>query len=109
MRFNADSPLVFTAIHGRPLTKNAVVQLFRRWKDEIGAEHRHAHLLRQTNASQLANLGVPAQDIQMQLGHSTMAMTLKHLARAQREQARLRNSQGLLARIGVNVQGVSGS
>jgi len=79
------------------------VLLFRRWRAELGLDHLHAHLLRHTNATQLANLGVPAQDIQLQLGLSTMAMTLKYLARAQREQARLRNAEGLLSRLGVNV------
>jgi integrase len=102
-RFNADLPYVFSNNRGEPLVPNALKMAMRRWGTKAGIPRLHAHLLRHTHATQSAILGVRGEDIQIQLGHSTMAMTLKYVARAQREEARLRNSQLLVARLGVKV------
>jgi integrase len=72
-----DSGLVHTTKTGKPIEPRNLVRSFRRIC--VGAEIRaiKVHHLRHTTATLLKNLGVPARDAQLILGHSRLAVTLE--------------------------------
>jgi site-specific recombinase XerD len=68
--------LLFCTLQGRPMHKHAVQVMLPRRALLAGIVKRvHAHGLRHTGASEMAAEGIPLRDIQMQLGHSNIAMT----------------------------------
>jgi site-specific recombinase XerD len=84
---------VFCTLKGEPLDDSYVRHALRRAAARAGVEKRvHPHGLRHTHAAELMAEGVPANVIQQQLGHSSLATTsvyLDHIAPADRV-ARLR-------------------
>jgi integrase len=72
-----DNGLVFTTKTGRPVEPRNLVRSFHRICG--GNEFRpiKVHHLRHTTATLLKNLGVPARDAQIILGHSRLAVTLE--------------------------------
>ena len=75
-----DSPLFCTLSGGR-VSGRYVRALMPRLAREAGISKRvHFHGLRHTHAAELAAEGVPMNEIQMQLGHSNLAVTSKYLA-----------------------------
>jgi integrase len=72
-----DYGLIFTTRTGRPVEPRNLVRSFRRICDAHGIRVIKLHHLRHTTATLLKNLGVPARDAQLILGHSRLAVTLE--------------------------------
>jgi len=72
-----DTGLVFTTRTGRPIEPRNVVRSFHRICTAHGLRVIKVHHLRHTTATLLKNLGVPARDAQLILGHSRLAITLE--------------------------------
>jgi integrase len=70
-----DNGLVFTTRTGRPVEPRNFVRSFRRICAASGIRAIKLHHLRHTTATLLKNLGVPARDAQLILGHSRLAVT----------------------------------
>jgi integrase/recombinase XerC len=86
---------IFCTLRGKPLSTAQVREMLPRRGKKAGITKRvHAHGLRHTGASELAQEGVALVDIQQQLGHSSAATTDRYLhqlnpvARAERLRAR---------------------
>jgi site-specific recombinase XerD len=76
-----DAPL-FCTLSGGPLHPAYVRQLLPRLADKAGIGKRvHAQGLRHTHAAELAAEGLPAEVIQAQLGHESLASTDRYLRR----------------------------
>lgn len=71
----ADTGLVFTTRTGRPVEPRNLVRSFARICDNAGLRKIRVHALRHTTASLLKDLGVPARDAQMILGHAHVSTT----------------------------------
>jgi integrase len=69
--------LVFTTRTGRPVEPRNLVRSFHRICSAHGLRPIAVHHLRHTTATLLKNLGVPARDVQIILGHSRLAVTLE--------------------------------
>jgi integrase len=72
-----DNGLVFTTRTGRPIEPRNLLRSFRRVCDRNKLRVIKVHHLRHTTATLLKNLGVPARDTQIILGHSRLAITLE--------------------------------
>jgi integrase len=72
-----DNGLVFTTRTGRPIEPRNLVRSFRRICEHNRLRPIAVHHLRHTTATLLKNLGVPARDAQIILGHSRLAVTLE--------------------------------
>jgi site-specific recombinase XerD len=71
---------IFCTLKGDRLTTSQVRQMLPRRGRKAGIEKRvHAHGLRHTGASEMANEGIPVIDIQHQLGHESIATTNRYL------------------------------
>jgi integrase len=70
-----DNGLVFTTKTGRPIEPRNLVRSFHRICSGHGLRVIKVHHLRHTTATLLKNLGVPARDAQLILGHSRLAVT----------------------------------
>jgi len=81
--FTGRQPL-FCTLDGKALQSSYVRTLLPRLAGKVGLEKRvHAHGLRHTHAAELAREGTPANLIQAQLGHASLATTdryLRHIA-----------------------------
>ena len=76
-----DGPL-FCTLSGGPLHPAYVRQLLPRLAERAGIDKRvHAQGLRYTHAAELAAEGLPAELIQGQLGHESLASTDRYLRR----------------------------
>jgi site-specific recombinase XerD len=76
-----DGPL-FCTLSGGPLHPAYVRQLLPRLAEKAGIDKRvHAQGLRHTHAAELAAEGLPAEVIQAQLGHESLASTDRYLRR----------------------------
>ena len=86
----AEAPL-FCTLSGGPIHPAYVRQLLPRLAEKAGVDKRvHAQGLRYTHAAELAAEGMPAELIQAQLGHETLASTdryLRRMSRAERIEA----------------------
>jgi integrase len=71
----ADTGLVFTTRTGRPVEPRNLVRSFARICDNAGLRKIRVHALRHTTASLLKDLGVPARDAQIILGHAHISTT----------------------------------
>jgi site-specific recombinase XerD len=79
LRLPADAPL-FCTLSGGPIHPAYVRQLLPRLADKAGIRKRvHAQGLRYTHAAELAAEGLPAEVIQAQLGHESLASTDRYL------------------------------
>jgi site-specific recombinase XerD len=77
----ADAPL-FCTLAGGPVHPAYVRQLLPRLAEKAGIDKRvHAQGLRFTHAAELAAEGMPAELIQAQLGHESLASTDRYLRR----------------------------
>lgn len=89
----------FCTLRGDPLDDSYVRHALRRAAARAGVEKRvHPHGLRHSHAAELMAEGVPANVIQDQLGHSSLATTdvyLRHIAPTERVQ-RLREREWAL-------------
>ena len=72
-----DNGLVFTTKTGRPVEPRNLVRSFHRICGGNQIRAIKVHHLRHTTATLLKNLGVPARDAQIILGHSRLAVTLE--------------------------------
>lgn len=72
-----DNGLIFTTKTGRPVEPRNLVRSFHRICDTHKLRDIKVHHLRHTTATLLKNLGVPARDAQIILGHSRLAVTLE--------------------------------
>jgi integrase len=72
-----DSGLIFTTRSGKPVEPRNLVRSFRRICANAKIRAIKVHHLRHTTATLLKNLGVPARDAQLILGHSRLAVTLE--------------------------------
>ncbi len=86
---------IFCTLQGAPMSSAQVREMLPRRARKAGIEKRvHAHGLRHTGASELAQEGVALLDIQQQLGHTSAATTDRYLhqlnpvARAERLRSR---------------------
>jgi integrase len=70
-----DTGLVFTTKTGRPVEPRNLVRSFARICNNSGLRKIRVHALRHTTASLLKDLGVPARDAQMILGHAHISTT----------------------------------
>lgn len=70
-----ENGLVFTTRTGRPVEPRNFVRSFHRICAASGIRAIKLHHLRHTTATLLKNLGVPARDAQLILGHSRLAVT----------------------------------
>ena len=70
-----DNGLVFTTKTGRPIEPRNLVRSFHRICEASDIRVIKVHHLRHTTATLLKNLGVPARDAQLILGHSRLAVT----------------------------------
>ena len=83
---------------GRPVEPRNLVRSFRRICSAHGLRPIKVHHLRHTTATLLKNLGVPARDAQLILGHSRLAVTLEiytHEDRQSQHDALTRISEAL--------------
>ena len=84
LRLPDDAPL-FCTLTGGPLHPAYVRQLLPRLAAKAGIDKRvHAQGLRHTHAVELAAEGLPAEVIQAQLGHESLASTDRYLKRIPR-------------------------
>jgi integrase len=93
-----DNGLIFTTKTGRPVEPRNLVRSFHRICDANKLRDIKVHHLRHTTATLLKNLGVPARDAQIILGHSRLAVTLEiytHEDRQAQRQALGRISEAL--------------
>jgi site-specific recombinase XerD len=82
----ADSQL-FCTLSGGPIHPAYVRQLLPRLAEKAGIDKRvHAQGLRYTHAAELAAEGMPAELIQAQLGHESLASTDRYLRRMSPEE-----------------------
>jgi integrase len=72
-----DNGLIFTTKTGRPVEPRNLLRSFRRICAQSKLRPIKVHHLRHTTATLLKNLGVPARDAQLILGHSRLAVTLE--------------------------------
>jgi integrase len=72
----ADTGYVFTTRTGQPVEPRNVTRSFDRVVAETGLPKIAFHDLRRTAATLLKDLGVPARDAQVILGHSHISVTL---------------------------------
>ena len=70
-----DNGLIFTTKTGRPVEPRNLVRSFHRICEHHDLRVIKVHHLRHTTATLLKNLGVPARDAQLILGHSRLAVT----------------------------------
>jgi integrase len=70
-----DYGLIFTTRTGRPVEPRNLIRSFHRICSANGIRLIKLHHLRHTTATLLKNLGVPARDAQLILGHSRLAIT----------------------------------
>jgi integrase len=70
-----DTGLVFTTRTGRPVEPRNLVRSFIRICEDNGIRKIRLHAIRHTTASLLKDLGVPARDTQIILGHSHVSTT----------------------------------
>jgi integrase len=70
-----DNGLIFTTKTGRPVEPRNLVRSFHRICEHNSLRVIKVHHLRHTTATLLKNLGVPARDAQLILGHSRLAIT----------------------------------
>jgi integrase len=70
-----DTGLVFTTRTGRPVEPRNLVRSFIRICDDNSIRKIRLHAIRHTTASLLKDLGVPARDAQIILGHSHISTT----------------------------------
>jgi hypothetical protein len=81
---------VFTTRTGRPIEPHNLVRSLVRIRDSHGIRKIRVHAIRHTTASLLKDLGVPARDTQIILGHahiSTTQQTYTHVDEAARREA----------------------
>ena len=93
-----DNGLIFTTKTGRPVEPRNLVRSFHRICDTYKLRDIKVHHLRHTTATLLKNLGVPARDAQIILGHPRLAVTLEiytHEDRQAQRQALGRISEAL--------------
>jgi integrase len=83
-----DTGLIFSTKTGRPVEPRNLLRSFRRICDHHGLRRIKVHHLRHTTATLLKNLGVPARDAQLILGHSRLAVTLEIYTHEDREAQR---------------------
>jgi integrase len=72
-----DTGLIFTTRTGRPIEPRNMARSFHRICTTHGLRAINVHHVRHTTATLLKNLGVPARDAQLILGHSRLAVTLE--------------------------------
>jgi len=72
-----DTGLIFTTKTGWPIEPRNLVRSFHRICAASDLRDIKVHHLRHTTATLLKNLGVPARDAQIILGHSRLAVTLE--------------------------------
>jgi len=85
-----DTGLVFTTRTGRPIEPRNLVRSFVRIRDSHGIRKIRLHTIRHTAASLLKDLGVPARDTQIILGHAHISTTQQiytHVDEAARREA----------------------
>lgn len=71
---------LFCTLQGGPISSAQIREKLPRLAKKAGIEKRvHAHGLRHTGASEMAQEGVPLKEIQDQLGHSSSATTDRYL------------------------------
>lgn len=80
-----DTGLIFTTRTGRPIEPRNLVRSFHRICDAHDIRAIKVHHLRHTTATLLKNLGVPARDAQLILGHSRLAVTQEIYTHEDRE------------------------
>lgn len=71
------SPLAITH-HGKPLSRDSALWVWRRAQQLAGVEHGRIHDLRHSCASWMVQAGVPLQTIQAVLGHRSVTTTEKY-------------------------------
>lgn len=71
----SDEALVFTSSVGTPVDPKNFVRAFHLLRDKAGLPRITVHHLRHTAATMLKNLGVPARDAQLILGHAQITTT----------------------------------
>lgn len=67
--------LLFTAENGEPIWPRNFARTFHQIRESIGLRHSTIHDLRHSAATLLKNLGVPARDVQLILGHAHISTT----------------------------------
>jgi site-specific recombinase XerD len=86
----ADTGLVFTTRTGRPIEPRNLVRSFVRIRDSHSIRKIRLHAIRHTTASLLKDLGVPARNTQIVLGHAHISTTQQiytHVDEAARREA----------------------
>lgn len=83
-----DNGLIFTTKTGRPVEPRNLLRSFRRICCQNKLRPIKVHHLRHTTATLLKNLGVPARDAQLILGHSRLAVTLEIYSHEDRQAQR---------------------
>ena len=83
-----DNELIFTTKTGRPVEPRNLLRSFRRICVQNSLRPIKVHHLRHTTATLLKNLGVPARDAQLILGHSRLAVTLEIYSHEDRQAQR---------------------
>lgn len=74
---------------GSQMTTNNVGKQLKKISKDSGVENVHPHRFRHTFASRLANAGMPPQEIQILLGHSSLTTTMIYVTT---EEDMIRNS-----------------
>jgi integrase/recombinase XerC len=79
---NGDTDWFFLTLEGRPMTINAVKQIFSRVARKSGVKRLHAHLCRHTFAPNYLINGGDVLSLQQILGHSSLEMVRRYVSLA---------------------------
>ena len=67
--------LIFKSINGNPIDRRGLLRTFQRLSKKAGLPIITLHAIRHTTATILKDMGVPARDTQLILGHANIATT----------------------------------
>lgn len=74
-----DGPWLFPSLeHGRPggqITESGLYQAFKRRLKQAGVKHRRLHGLRHSHVQHALAKGIPPDQVMLQVGHSSLAVT----------------------------------
>lgn len=77
--------LLFVNVHGNPMRRDTLRQLYERLGDRSGVIHAHPHRMRHTFAIEFLRNGGNIYALQALLGHSTLDMVKRYLTIVQKD------------------------
>lgn len=78
-RYARTSPALFISQDGNPITRCAVSHMLDYHTNRLGLPRSTSHTLRRSRATALMNSGIPIENVQRHLGHSSITATQRYL------------------------------